>query len=153
MLRLRILSIPAALLFAASTASTASAQRWSAGSTSQTARTAPPAAHAQPAAGHRANSGPAAAAASWNGVPSKWGGSPPERRHDGDREQRGFRGQRGAYIPIAVAAPYPVPAAVDTACASAPDASVEMPVVTTHHEERQLTTIEVYRLQPRFQKP
>ncbi|MGH7653806.1 MAG: hypothetical protein ACREN6_04000, partial [Gemmatimonadaceae bacterium] len=60
--------------------------------------------------------------------------------------------QRGAYIPIAVAAPYPVAAPVDT-CAPAPEGSVEMPIVVTRHEERQLTTIEVYRLQPRFQKP
>jgi hypothetical protein len=150
MLRLRTVSISAALLL---TAGTAGAQRWTAGSAGQTAHTAPPAAHAQPAAARPANGGPTAVAAAWNGIPSKWGGSPPERRHNGDREQRGFGGQRGAYIPIAVAAPYPVPAAADTACAPVPDASVEMPVITTRHEERQLTTIEVYRLQPRFQKP
>ncbi len=96
---------------------------------------------------------PKGAAAAWNGTPSKWGGSPPAQSHERDRAQRGFAGQTGAYIPIAVAAPYPVPAPVDTACAHAPEASVEMPVITTRREGRQLTTIEVYRLQPRFQRP
>jgi hypothetical protein len=96
---------------------------------------------------------PTAAAAAWNGTPSKWGGSPPASSRENDRGQPGYAGQTGAYIPVAVAAPYPVAAPVDTACTRAPQASVEMPVVTTHREERQLTTIEVYRLQARFQKP
>jgi hypothetical protein len=140
MLRLRMISIPAALLFAAGTAS---AQRWGGGSTGQTGHGSAPAAH--PAA----PKSPAATVSS-NGTISKWGGSPPERSHDG---QRGRFGQTDAYIPIAVAAPYPVPVSADPSCPPDADASVEMPVITTHHEDRQLTTIEVYRLQPRFQKP
>jgi hypothetical protein len=89
-------------------------------------------------------------AAAWNGTPSKWGGSPPERSHEG---QRARFNQPVAYIPIAVAAPEPVPAYPEAAAAPAPAASVQMPIVTTAREDRQLTTIEVYRLQPRFQKP
>jgi hypothetical protein len=136
MLKLRMMSIPAALLLAAGTAR---AQHAPGGATGHTL---PPAVHPTAAAPH-------AAAASWNGTPSKWGGSPPERTRNGERARFG---QPIAYIPIAVAAPYSVPAA-DDPCPPAPDASVEMPIVTTHHEERQLTTIEVYRLQPRFQRP
>ncbi|HXD21994.1 MAG TPA: hypothetical protein VN613_01450 [Gemmatimonadaceae bacterium] len=134
-----LLVLPGALLFAA----TAGAQRSPA-----SPRTAPAAAHAPGA------TLPRGAAAAWNGTPSKWGGSPPERAHDHDRGVRGYPGQSGAYIPIAVAAPYPVAAAPDTACAPTRQAAAEMPVIVTpRHEERQLTTIEVYRLQPRFQKP
>jgi hypothetical protein len=136
MLKLRTLSIPVALLAAASVAG---AQHSTGGMTG----------HNTPPAARPTGTTPHAAAASWNGTPSKWGGSPPERSHDG---QRGRFNQPIAYIPIAVAAPDPVPAYADP-CPPASDASVEMPVVTTHHEERQLTTIEVYRLQPRFQRP
>jgi len=139
MLRLRMISIPAALLFAASTAS---AQHWGGGSAGQTGHGSAPA--TRPAAPRS----PAATASS-NGTISKWGGSPPERPRDG---WRGRFGQTNAYIPIAAAAPDPVPAYADP-CPPASDASVEMPVITTRHEDRQLTTIEVYRLQPRFQKP
>jgi hypothetical protein len=135
-----MISIPAALLFAASTAS---AQHWGGGSAGQTGHGSAPA--ARPAAPRS----PAAAVSS-NGTISKWGGSPPERPHDG---QRGSFGQTNAYIPVAVAAPYPVPAAADPSCPPGDNASVEMPVITRHHEDRQLTTNEVYRLQPRFQKP
>ncbi len=142
MLRLRMLSIPAALLFAASTAS-AQQQHWGGGSAGQTGHGSAPA--TRPAA----PVSPTATVSS-NGTISKWGGSPPERNHDG---QRGRFGQTNAYIPIAVAAPYPVPATADPSCPPDDNASVQMPVITTHHEDRQLTTIEVYRLQPRFQKP
>jgi hypothetical protein len=64
--------------------------------------------------------------------------------------------QPGAYvIPIAVpyAVPYDAPVAPDTTYAPDPQAAVAMPVIETHRAERQLTTIEVYRLQPRFQRP
>jgi hypothetical protein len=138
MLKLRMMSIPAALLFAASTAS---AQHWGGGSAGRTGHGSAPA--TRPAAPRL----PATAASS-NGTISKWGGSPPERPHDG---RRGRFGQTNAYIPIAVAAPYPV--AADPSCPPDDNASVLMPVITSRHEDRQLTTIEVYRLQPRFQKP
>jgi hypothetical protein len=134
----RMMLVPGALLLAAS-----------AGAQQRSPAAAP--GHFLPPAAHPAATAPRPAAAAMNGAVSKWGGSPPERRHD--RDQRVFFGQTGAYIPIAVAAPYPVAAVPDTACAPAPDASVEMPVITSRHEDRQLTTIEVYRLQPRFQKP
>ena len=142
-MRTRSALITAALL---AFAAVAGAQKPPAASASHTA---PPAAHQAPAAL------PRGAAAAWNGTPSKWGGSPPERSHDRQR----FGGQRGAYIPVVVYAPYPVDAPYpeaaqpDTTYAPAPDASVQMPVITTPHADRQLTTIEVYRLQPRFQKP
>ena len=65
-----------------------------------------------------------------------------------------YYGQTSAYIPVAVAAPAPVPVtyASDTACATAAG-PVDMQVITSKHEEHVLTTLEVYRLQPRFQKP
>ncbi len=140
MLRVRMLSISAALLFAAT--ASAQQQHWGGGSGGQTGHGSAPA--TRPAAPRS----PTATVAS-NGTISRWGGSPPERSHD---SQRGRLGQANAYIPIAVAAPYPVPVA-DPSCPPDDNASVEMPVITTHHEDRQLTTIEVYRLQPRFQKP
>ena len=143
MLRFQMISIPAALLLAAGAAG--AQQRWGGSGGGQSGHASQPS--------HPAGGAMPAAVVSSNGVAPRWGGSPPEHRHDRDRGQFGFGGQPGAYIPVVVAAPYPVPAAADTACAQTPDASVEMPVITTRHEERQLTTIEVYRLQPRFQKP
>jgi len=146
MLRLRMMSIPAALLL---TASAAGAQRW--GGTSGTS--GGPAGHGSPPVTRPTGTAPHSAAASSNGTISKWGGSPPERPHNRERGWTGFYGQPNAYIPVVVAAPAPVPAYADPSSPPAPDASVDMPVITTRHEERQLTTIEVYRLQPRFQKP
>jgi hypothetical protein len=91
-------------------------------------------------------------AASPNGTPSKWGGSPVDTRSESRARERLERGTN-AYIPVAIAAPEPVPAVAsgNLPCPQA-DGSVEMPVITTQHEPRQLTTIEVYRLQPRFQR-
>ena len=132
----RILLVPAALMFA----TVAGAQKPAAAAT----RTPPATGHAP------APTLPRGAAAAWNGVPSKWGGSPPARAEDRDHR---FVGRPGAYIPVAVAAPYPVAAPIDTVYAPAPEAAVQRPVVAAAHEERQLTTIEVYRLQPRFQHP
>ena len=142
--RFRMISIPVSLLI---TAGVAGAQQHWSGS-----RGGGQSGHgAQPA--HPAGGGTAPAMVSSNGVAPRWGGSPPERRHDRDHEQLGFGGQPRVYVPIVVDAPYPVPVAADTACAPQAVASVAMPVITTRHEDRQLTTIEVYRLQPRFQKP
>ncbi len=137
MLRLRMFSIPAALLVATGVAG---------------AQHTPGAASGQstPPTPHPSGTTPRAATVSSNGIAPRWGGSPPDRTHDA---RRGQFGQQTAFIPIAVAAPYPVPAYADPSCPPDADASVQMPVITTHHEDRQLTTIEVYRLQPRFQKP
>jgi hypothetical protein len=143
-----MLSVPAALLFAASVAG-AQHSPGGAGGHGSTPAARPSGGHGSTPAAHPAGTTHPVAAASWNGTPSKWGGSPPERSRDA---QRARYNQPITYIPIAVAAPDPVPASADP-CPPAPDASVEMPVITNRHEERQLTTIEVYRLQPRFQKP
>jgi hypothetical protein len=59
-----------------------------------------------------------------------------------------------AYIPVAVAAVAPVAVTyvVDTVYAPAPAGAVEMRVVTSRHEPREQTTMDVYREQ-RFGKP
>jgi hypothetical protein len=59
-----------------------------------------------------------------------------------------------AYIPVAVAAVAPVAVTyvVDTVYAPASADAVEMRVVTSRHEPREQTTMDVYREQ-RFGKP
>ncbi len=135
MLRFRFLLVPVALLAGASAAH---AQYRSVSAAAAPARTAP---NAQV---HQASGG------SWNGTASKWGGSPVESRHE-SRGGIGYGNQTIAYIPVVVAVPVAVYAA-DTAC-TPQAAPVDMQVVTSNHDERQLTRLEVYRLQPRFQKP
>jgi hypothetical protein len=127
--------VPIALLAAVSSAH---AQHWG-GSPSSTA--------SKPAAEvHQASSG------SWNGTASKWGGSPVEHRAE-SRERPGSFGQANAYIPATVSTPayLPVTYAADSACTTPIAGPAQMQVVI--RETRPLTTIESYRLQPRFQKP
>ena len=121
-------------------AGSAQAQRW--GGSPR------PAAAGRQSAGARATAG-----GSWNGTVSKWGGSPVQPGRDA-RTQCAEAIPWGVVIPRAVAAPAPVPAtyAADTSFAAG-SGPVEMRVVHEHPEPRQLTTIEVYRLQPRFQRP
>jgi hypothetical protein len=141
--RLHVLSIAVALVAATSSAS---AQYRGGGGNSSSARPAP------------ANEVRQASGGAWNGTASKWGGSPVQSRNDGRNEARGavaYFGQTGAYTYGAIAASAPVPAtnyAADTACAPAAG-PVQMQVVTSQHEDHVPTTLEVYRSQPRFQKP
>jgi len=139
MIRYRLIAVAAALLLAAASAH---AQRWGGSPV-----------------GHEGSSEPrqasvhAASGASSNGTPSKWGGSPVDTHADSRTRERPERGTNAYIIPVAVAAPTPVPATYTATPGCPPvDGSVEMPVVTTPHESRELTTIEVYRLQPRFQR-
>jgi hypothetical protein len=138
MIRFRVIAVAAALFGAAGSAR---AQRWGGspvarGSSSETHQAA-----VRPASG-----------ISPNGTPSKWGGSPIDA-HAGSRMRGEIERGATAYIPVAVAAPAPVPVTylADPGCAPT-DSSVTMQVITAKHEDRQLTTIEVYRLQPRFQR-
>ncbi len=137
MTKFQLLSIPLALLAAAGTAG---AQHWGGSPTSSSAK---PAAQVNQASG-----------GSWNGTASKWGGSPiqqPMQR----QAQVGYVVQTGAYIPVAVAAPAPVPVTyvVDTVYAPAYAAApVEMKVVTSGHTTSQPSTMDVYRRQARFAK-
>jgi hypothetical protein len=140
MTRYRVIAAAAAALVL--TAPSAHAQRWGGGSRMGREGSSEP----------RQQAAHALSAASSNGTPSKWGGSPVDSRGDARFRERGERGMN-AYIPVAVDAPAPVAviSSVNPGCPQA-DGSVEMPVITTQHEQRQLTTIEVYRLQPRFQR-
>jgi hypothetical protein len=142
MARFQAMLVPVALLVMASSAR---AQRWG-GSPPAAAR-----AHASPAEAHQLAQSSGGA---WNGTASKWGGSPVQSRAT-VRVRGSYPGDGNAYIPVAIAIPATAPMtyAADTACAAAATEPVEMQVVTSTHEARQLTTIEVYRLQPRFQKP
>jgi hypothetical protein len=137
--RLRILSIPVALLIAVSPAS--AQYRGGAAPTSG-------ASHAGAAAVRQAAGG------SWNGTASKWGGSPVQRQVERRerRERLVYVLPFATYMPVAVTAPAPIAVTyvVDTVYAAAPP--VQMQIVTSGHEPRELTTLEVYRLQPRFQK-
>ncbi len=137
MIPYRVIAFSAALLLPAA----AHAQRWGG---SPMAR--------EGSSGSRQTAAHSVSAASPNGTPSKWGGSPVDTHAESRGRERVERGTN-AYIPVAVAAPEPVPAVAsgNQGCPQA-DGSVEMPVITTPHEARQLTTIEVYRLQPRFQR-
>jgi hypothetical protein len=134
MSRLRILSVPLALLVAVNAAR---AQHEGGARSSSTAK---PSAEV-----HQASGG------SWSGTASKWGGSPVQA--PATRARIVYVVPVAVYVP-AVVAPVPVADsyAVDTVYATA-STPVEMRVITSNHEPRQLTTIEVYRLQPRFQKP
>ncbi|HEY2850128.1 MAG TPA: hypothetical protein VGI97_09645 [Gemmatimonadaceae bacterium] len=150
----RMLFVPGALLLAAGAGAQKASMPAASHSAPLVSRSAPVAPAHAPVA-----TLPRGAAAAWTGTPSKWGGSPPVPVHD--RRQRGFVGRPGAYvIPVVVVVPYAVPVdpyevpvAPDTTYAPDPQAAVAMPVIETHRAERQLTTIEVYRLQPRFQRP
>jgi hypothetical protein len=136
MSRLRLLSIPLALLVVANTAR---AQHEGGARSSSAAK---PSAEV-----HQASGG------SWNGTASKWGGSPVQAPAN-TRARIVYVVPATVYVPAVVAAPAPVADSyvVDTVYATT-STPVEMRVITSNHEPRQLTTIEVYRLQPRFQKP
>jgi hypothetical protein len=125
-------------------AAPAFAQHWGgSGSSSHTARPA----QSQPAAVHPAT------VTLIDGRQPLWGGSPPATRND----RRAHQTIVVPYyvVPTAVAAQEPVaaPVTVDTVYAAAAASSYQMPVITANRAPRELTTIEVYRLQPRFRKP
>lgn len=143
MTRFRAILVPAALFVFAGTAH---AQRWGGSPVAGS--------HSSPAASRQVAP---ATGGSLNGTVSKWGGSPVQQ-HSVVRPRVAYAGQGYgyAYIPVAVAAQPALTYAADTTCPPAAvdeTQPVEMQVVTSPHEQRQLTTIEVYRLQPRFQKP
>jgi hypothetical protein len=140
MTRYRVIAVVAALFV---TAAAARAQRWGGSPAGR-----------QGSSESRQTTARAVSAASPNGTPSKWGGSPVDAR-TGSHSGMFLGNGTGAYIiPAAVAAPTPVVpviAPVDPGCPPV-DASVVMPVIHTQREPKELTTIEVYRLQPRFRR-
>lgn len=138
MTRTRVFAVSAALLLAAGSAH---AQRWGGSPVAASSRQA-----------SSTESRPAAPSAS-NGFPSQWGGSPAGRRSHENR-RAGFVIPTDAFIPMAAEVPAPVAAraVVDTVFTQVVLAPVQMQVITAPHEERQLTTMEVYR-QQRFHNP
>ncbi len=94
-----------------------------------------------------------ASGGAWNGTASQWGGSPVQAPAV-SRLRFQYVIPSNAYIPVAVEAvrPIAVTYVVDTAYAPVPAGAVEMRVVTSRHEPREQTTMDVYREQ-RFGKP
>jgi hypothetical protein len=93
---------------------------------------------------------------SWNGTPSKWGGSPVQLAAE-SRTRLVYVIPASAYIPGAVAAPAPVPVtyvvdSVYTSYTTASASPVDMKVVSSGRAQSQETTMDVYR-QQRFAKP
>ena len=138
MTRVRMMLVPVALLLAAGSAR---AQHWGGHSSSAADK------HDASAETKHASGG------AWNGTASQWGGSPVQARA-ASRVRLQFVIPANAYIPVAVAAAAPVAVTyvVDTVYAPAPAGAVEMRVVTSRHEPRERTTMDVYREQ-RFGKP
>jgi hypothetical protein len=143
MTRLRALVVLAA--FAA--AVPAHAQRWGGSPVRESDRggTAAENHHAATAAAT------ATAAAAGNGSVSQWGGSPVEHRERA-RDRVLYGSPADLYLPVAEAAPAPVPVtySLDAAYAGAQQASVQMQVVNSRGERPTPTTMDVYRQQARF---
>lgn len=141
MKKIRILCLVLALPVAATPAL---GQRW--GGSVPASRSAHPA-RSQPAAAH------SAATTLIDGRQPLWGGSPPQTRENRQARQTVFSPYY--VVPAAVAAPQAVaaPVIIGTGDPATANSSYQMPVVTADRAPRELTTIEVYRLQPRFQKP
>jgi hypothetical protein len=137
MIRFRMMFVLVALLAAASPAR---AQHWGGGPVSSDR-------HDASAEMKHASGG------GWNGTASQWGGSPVQAPA-ASRSRFQYVIPSNAYIPVVVAAAAPVAVTyvVDTVYAPAPAGAVEMRVVTSRHEPREQTTMDVYREQ-RFGKP
>jgi hypothetical protein len=137
MTRLRALLVLAAFIAAVPV----HAQRWGGSPVQESGR-------GSPAAGNH-HAAPATAAG--NGTVSQWGGSPVEH-HEHDRDRALFVFPRAAYIPMAVAAPAPVPVTYvhDTVYTEVQQAPVQMQVVNSRGERPTPTTMDVYRQQARF---
>ena len=136
MTRFRLVIVSLALLTAAGTAS---AQRWG-GSPK------PAGQHGSTVETRQATIG------SWNSTASKWGGSPV--RSEAEPRARTVYVIPYAFIPVAVAAPTPVPVTyvIDTVYTAASPSPVDMKVVKSGRPEPELTAMDVYR-QQRFRKP
>ena len=93
----------------------------------------------------------ATTATAGNGTVSQWGGSPVEH-HEHNRDRAIVVFPTDAYIPMAVAAPAPVPVTYvhDTVYTVVQQAPVQMQVVNSRGEQPTPTTMDVYRQQARF---
>ena len=138
MARFRVIFVLVAL---SAVGSTSHAQQWGRSSSTASGR------HGSTQESQQATGG------AWNGTASQWGGSPVQAPA-GSRLRFQYVIPSNAYIPVAVAAVAPVAVTyvVDTVYAPAPAGAVEMRVVTSRHEPREQTTLDVYREQ-RFGKP
>ena len=138
MTRFRVIFVLVAL---SAVGSTAHAQQWGRSSSTASGR------HGSTQESQQASGG------AWNGTASQWGGSPVQAPA-ASRLRFQYVIPSNAYIPVAVAAVAPVAVTyvVDTVYAPAPAGAVEMRVVTSRHEPREQTTMDVYREQ-RFGKP
>ncbi|GEM_PF-2921487 len=138
MTRFRVIFVLVAL---SAVGSTSHAQQWGRSSSTASGR------HGSTQESQQASGG------AWNGTASQWGGSPVQAPA-ASRLRFQYVIPSNAYIPVAVAAAAPVAVTyvVDTVYALAPAGAVEMRVVTSRHEPREQTTMDVYREQ-RFGKP
>lgn len=138
MTRFRVIFVLVAL---SAVGSTSHAQQWGRSSNTASGR------HGSTQESQQASGG------AWNGTASQWGGSPVQAPA-ASRLRFQYVIPSNAYIPVAVAAAAPVAVTyvVDTVYALAPAGAVEMRVVTSRHEPREQTTMDVYREQ-RFGKP
>ena len=138
MTRFRVIFVLVAL---SAVGSTSHAQQWGRSSSTASGR------HGSTQESQQASGG------AWNGTASQWGGSPVQAPA-ASRLRFQYVIPSNAYIPVAVAAAAPVAVTyvVDTVYAPAPAGAVEMRVVTSRHEPREQTTMDVYREQ-RFGKP
>ena len=138
MTRSRVIFVLVAL---SAVGSTSHAQQWGRSSSAASGR------HGSTQESQQATGG------AWNGTASQWGGSPVQPPA-GSRLRFQYVIPSSAYIPVAVAAVAPVAVTyvVDTVYAPASADAVEMRVVTSRHEPREQTTMDVYREQ-RFGRP
>ena len=144
MIRFRAVSVVAGLFVAAAPAF---AQQWGgSGAASPRSRAG--------AAEPRGSSGAvqSASGGTWDGRQPTWGGSPPVA--PAPSRMRGVYLRPYYFIPMAVAAPAPVPAPVivDTVYVAAAANPFEANVAPPSPPARELTTMEVYR-QQRFRRP
>jgi hypothetical protein len=138
MTRFRVIFVLVAL---SAVGSTSHAQQWGRSSSTASGR------HGSTQESQQASGG------AWNGTASQWGGSPVQAPA-ASRLRFQYVIPSNVYIPVAVAAAAPVAVTyvVDTVYALAPAGAVEMRVLTSRHEPREQTTMDVYREQ-RFGKP
>lgn len=90
---------------------------------------------------------------SWNGTPSKWGGSPVRSQAE-SRVRAAYVIPSSVYTPVAAAAPAPVEVTyvVDTVFVAPPASPAGMRVVRPSRPQPELTVMDVYR-QQRFKRP
>ena len=155
MIHARVIAAAAVVFVALASRASAQQQHWGGSAPKSSGNSASTASQHHTQATASAQAAPGAA---WNGRQPVWGGSPPPTQQEIARQRNAVLlapYAQGAFVEPIPTQPYVPVDTVSTSYNVAPQSnSVQMQVVRTHEpEQRQLTTIEVYRLQPRFQKP